>query len=725
MTMHHSSSFCSLCLCACAALLVHCGGSDQPGSTSVGTAGSSSFAGTGGSRANVGGAGYSTGGAGQSSPGEVVLFTGLADSRGLQDGPGALGVFTNPVDVVSDGSHLYILEGYESNRVRALDMATGAMRTLAGSGVEGSQDGVGKAATFYDPVDLTIDPSHQNLYVADARGIRKVVIATGEVSTFAKFSSLQGTGAGDGTTLASAEALAMDSSGQHLYVADALAHQIRVFDMATGQMSTLAGSLTQGSTDGVGSDATLCGPFSFALDPTDTRLYFADQCHFDVIRVLDIPSRQVTSIVGSATYLNFDDGVGAGAGFNSLRAIALDADGTHLYSTEATGTRHQVRQIDLASKTVTTIAGSNLASGSKDDEGINARFDFPLGLTVVNRGLYIADSGNREIRKMDLETRQVTTYAGALQPATMNDPVSAVTDGTFLYVVDKDNNAIRKVSIATSYTTTLAGTGAFGSLDGPGKTATFNFPSGIALAGSQLFVADTSNQVIRAIDLGTTAVTTLAGTVGKKGATDGIGTAASFNAPQGLVADPSGQSLYVTDQFNHQIRKIVIATGQVSTLVGAPESGLVDGVGAAARFNMPANITVDAKGTALYVTDASNNAIRKIDIASARVTTLAGSPTAGKSNGIGTAAHFDTPWGIVTDGPNLYVADAANGLIRKVELATSAVSIQCGRTLFEYEDGTCAKALFQTPAGLALDATASWLYVCESGFNQIRAVSLK
>jgi DNA-binding beta-propeller fold protein YncE len=154
-------------------------------------------------------------------------------------------------------------------------------------------------------------------------------------------------------------------------------------------------------------------------------------------------------------------------------------------------------------------------------------------------------------------------------------------------------------------------------------------------------------------------------------------------------------------------------------------SGFTVGVESAARFNMPANIAVDSASTSLHVTDASNNAVRKIDIASATVTTVAGDTTAGNKDGIGENARFDTPWGIVTDGTNAYVADAANRIIRKFKLASSTVSVQCGRRLFEYEDGTCAKALFNAPAGLSLDATSSTLYVCDSINNQIRAVRLK
>lgn len=663
---------------------------------------------------------------------EVSVLTGTTEKSGFDDGPGFSGLFTYPTGVASDGTHLYIIEdymdtldGYIGNRVRSLDMATGIITLVTGGGDALCQDGVGKQARFNGPQDVVVDRLHGALYVADACGIRKVVIATGEVTTFAKAASRDGGTVTDGLALWSATALAIDSKGTRLYVSDLGSHQIRVFDLSTSAMTTLAGSVTRGSADGVGSAATLCAPASLAFDPADTKLYFADNCENDLIRVVDIPSQQVTTIVGAANILNGDDGVGRDAGFFNLGHLAVDATGTNLYASEGSGPRHVIRRVELASGVVTTIAGSQWESGSTDAIGTDARFSFPVGLTVVGNHLYVADSNNLEIRKIALDTMQVSTYAGSTKPATFHDPVNVATDGTYLYVVDKDNNAIRKVSMASGYTTTLVGSGLFGHADGVGTAASFHFPSGITIARSQLFVADTSNHEIRAVDLTNNQVTTLAGSFDNKGATDGVGASASFNLPQGLVADPSGRNLYVTDQFNHEIRKIVIATGQVTTFAGSTESGFTDGVGIAARFNMPANIAVDPAGTSLYVTDASNNAVRKIDIASAKVTTVAGDTTAGNQDGTGKNARFDTPWGIVTDGTTAYVSDAANGIIRKIELASSTVSVQCGRRLFAHEDGTCAKALFNAPAGLSLDATGSTLYVCDSINNQIRAVRLK
>lgn len=146
-----------------------------------------------------------------------------------------------------------------------------------------------------------------------------------------------------------------------------------------------------------------------------------------------------------------------------------------------------------------------------------------------------------------------------------------------------------------------------GSTDGTGAAARFGFTAGITTDGTSLYIADTYNHTIRKVVIATAEVTTLAGTVGVTGSIDGTGTAALFNSPQGIATD--GTNLYVADNANLTIRKIVISTGEVSTLAGAagvPDS--TDGNGSSARFFGPHGITTD--GTNLYVTDMST--IRKI-----------------------------------------------------------------------------------------------------------------
>jgi DNA-binding beta-propeller fold protein YncE len=132
---------------------------------------------------------------------------------------------------------------------------------------------------------------------------------------------------------------------------------------------------------------------------------------------------------------------------------------------------------------------------------------------------------------------------------------------------------------------------------------------------------------------------------------DGIGTQANFNNPAGVATD--GINLYVVDASNQTIRKVVIATGETSTLAGKAQlSGTSDGIGDAARFNQLGGITTD--GTNLYVADGGNNKIRKIVIATGEVTTFAGSGVDGDADGTGTGALLSSPSDVTTDGTFLY-----------------------------------------------------------------------
>ena len=149
------------------------------------------------------------------------------------------------------------------------------------------------------------------------------------------------------------------------------------------------------------------------------------------------------------------------------------------------------------------------------------------------------------------------------------------------------------------------------------------------------------------------------------GHADGTGSAATFNFPYNITTD--GTNLYIADSINSTIRKLVISSGVVTTLAGtALSSGYVDATGAAARFNYPDGLATD--GTNLYVGECVNHTVRKVALATGAVTTLAGSSvTSGHADGVGTAATFNNPCGITSDGTNLYVTDTDNFTIRKIQ----------------------------------------------------------
>jgi hypothetical protein len=327
------------------------------------------------------------------------------------------------------------------------------------------------------------------------------------------------------------------------------------------------------------------------------------------------------------------------------------------------------------SDNVTTLAGGS--EGTEDGTGTNAEFNEPQGITTDGTNLYVTDYGNQTIRKIVISTGVTTTIAGTAGSAgtTDNDngtsakfmsPTGITTDGTNLYVADRNNHRIRKIVISSGAVTTLAGSSA-GFADGTGTSAQFNKPQGITTDGTNLYTVSWMNNTVRKIVISTGEVSTLAGTVGSSSlSADGTGGSAVFNWPFGITTD--GTNLYVAEASGRKIRKVVISSGEVSTFAGSPElsesGGSTDATGTSARFSNPEAITSD--GTNLYVADTQNHRIRKIVISSGVVTTLAGSGS-GNADATGTSARFAQPWGITTDGTSLYVTDRLNDKVRKIE----------------------------------------------------------
>ena len=270
-------------------------------------------------------------------------------------------------------------------------------------------------------------------------------------------------------------------------------------------------------------------------------------------------------------------------------------------------------------------------------------------------------------------------------------------------------------TVSTSTVSTLAGSGEFGFAEGTGTSAQFWGPYGVAVdASGNVYVADEGNHRIRKITP-TGTVSTLAGS-GTAGFADGSGTDAQFYYPLGVALDASG-NVYVADKVNHRIRKIT-PTGTVSTLAGSGTAGFADGGGTAAQFYSPYGVAVDASGN-VYVADAVNHRIRKIT-SSGTVSTLAGSGTAGFADSDGTNAQFNNPFGVAVDASgNVYVADRLNHRIRKIT-ATGMVSTLAG-SIYGSADGAGTNAQFSSLEGVAVDASGN-VYVADALNSRIRKI---
>ncbi len=278
-----------------------------------------------------------------------------------------------------------------------------------------------------------------------------------------------------------------------------------------------------------------------------------------------------------------------------------------------------------------------------------------------------------------------------------------------LFVSDREDHCIWKVSPAKVVTLLAGGDGIPGSADGPGSDARFRNPGGLALdPAGNLLVADTGNHTIRRVAPDGT-VTTLAGAAGLPGSTNAVGTLARFNAPFGIAVLSTGGAYggaYISDAQNHTIR-FLATDGTVSTYAGsAGQAGTTDGTGSSARFNQPNGLALNATGT-LFVADYGNSCLRTI-APGGQVSTLAGlAGTTGYVDGTGSTARFNLPVGIALDASgNLWVADAFNHAVRRITSA-GVVAVIAGSGTSGNADGTGTAALFYQPCGIAVGPTGN------------------
>lgn len=318
--------------------------------------------------------------------------------------------------------------------------------------------------------------------------------------------------------------------------------------------------------------------------------------------------------------------LGPAGSFKSPAAVAVDPVSGTLFVADTD--HHQIRTLSVDG-TVAVLAGSG-TPGYRDGAGGAAMLRQPRGLAydAAQRVLYVADSGNHVVRRVAADGT-VTTIAGSGRPdradgsgpaAGFHTPTGLALHGGILYVADTQNHVIRRIAADLSVTT-IAGGGRPGSADGPALSALFASPEAVAVGGDgSVWIADTQNHTIRRLAGGV--VTTVAG--GKPGSADGSGSAARLHQPAGIAVTPWGEVL-VADTKNDAIR-VVTAAGAVSTLTGGAR-GQTDGALQAARFSGPSGLAFDG---ALFVADTANDAVRAIWLEAA---TTALAPSSGPAAG--------------------------------------------------------------------------------------------
>jgi len=644
--------------------------------------------------------------------------------------------YTSGIAVDNSGNFYYSDELIHVIRKIGSD---GKITDIAGSIGNFGYSGDGGAATsakLNSPMDIAFD-SNDNLYFADEGNHRiRKVDTNGIISTVA------GTGdadyGGDGGAATSAKlnkpkGVAFDGS-DNMYIADYSNNRIRKVD-TSGNITTVAGTggnMYSGD-GGAATSAKLDEPVRVRVD-SNGNLYIAV---FGNHRIRKVDTNGIISTVAGTGVNEYggDGGAATSAQIRHPRGIAFDASGNFYI---ADYWNHRIRKVDT-NGIISTFAGTG-EQGFSGDGGAakSAKLLYPENIVFYNNSLYIADSGNDRIRKIenvnssDSENRTITSIVGA--DIYNGDNILASTASLYLprnlsfdrngnlYIAEQKAHRIRKIDTSGKITTVAGnGTSGYSGDGGAAISAQINNPRGVLVddAGN-IYISDISNSRIRKVDTNGI-ITTFAGT-GESGYSGdgGAATSAKIASPYQLTIDKN-ENIYFADYSNNVVRKID-TNGIITTFAGTGESGYSGDGGAAtsAKLEWPLGVALDSEGN-LYIADYTNNRIRKVDT-SGNITTVAGTGTSGYSGdgGLATSATLDDPAGLAIDqSGNIYFCDTNNDVVRKI-WKSGIITTIAGTGIRGYSaPSTGTSTTFYAPYGIVLDSLNN-VYIADSWNYLIR-----
>lgn len=518
--------------------------------------------------------------------------------------------------------------------------------------------------------------------------------------------------------------IAVDRHGS-LFIADSTSNRVLRID-PNGVAFPFAGTGESGfgGDGGQATSAKMINPRGVAIDGLG-NVYIADVSGH--IRMVDA-NGIITTIAGSG-FVGVDaDNIPAVTAYIQPGAVAVDGLGNVLF---IDGNR--IRRVSTDG-IITTVAGATM-SGSTGDGGLatSALLYYPNGLRFESGALYIADTSNQRIRKVDA-AGIITTVAGTGTPGFSGDTGAATsaqfrnpTDIAFdsagrMLIADSLNFRVRRVENGTI--TTVAGVGTAGSSGdgGPALAAQFRLDS-IASDGTMLYINDRVNLFIRRVDA-TGTITTYAG----NGQSGYHGERQAAISPKlghvyGIARDAAG-NLYLTDIDNDVVRK-VDKSGVITTVAGTGQAGFSGDGGPAtqARLDDPYDVDVDANGN-IYIADLQNNRVRRVDT-TGTITTVAGNGNSGYGGDgvLATTTSVYAPFGIAADSlGNLYIADTYNNRVRKVSSTGIITTVAgTGSSGSSGDGGPAASAQLSGPAGVTVDAQ-DVLYIADTNNSRVRRV---
>ena len=614
---------------------------------------------------------------------EVVVGTkGTYTSGTYAEGVGTSAGLVNPsgLAISPDGNTLYfadydyavtILGAYKGSnnaRVRKVDLVNGPYTTsvLSGKGTIGTTAGPATSAAFTSPAGMVIDDAGAYLFILEETSgyIRRVKTSTGYADVVGIYSA---SGTPKGIALQQPS-----SGGAYLYVADNSMNVIYRLGDAAGTLtsSTLATSYT----------FTVILPRGTASGSSGTKTY-GEQTTSTAGNLYN-PFGLVLSTDQNTLYLTEAWSSLAGAWGNRVRAINLDDPSfpSHL----------------VAGSTSGALAATNNAgtTGVVYQTGSSALFRTPLTMSLLMGNLYVCETFGDNVRRVQLQPAEGAAYFigdGGTTNQLTTTTVTANTGSTCGVV------AIHGLAQSPD------GKSVYVAAYGPGHyIAKLTFTGGAALLGTYI-----TCQIIAG------------STSGATGNTNGVGTTARFNNLRLMVADQSGSNLYVADQGNNLIRKVVLSSNTVSTLAGSGTSARTDGTGTSASFQSPWGLAINAAGTMLYCVDygATTSYVRQIVISTAVVTTLYT-----YSGPLFTVAPS-------TDGLTLFLGGQSRIISITGWTATATTTTIAGTGTAGYREcttpGTSTNSLINLNVlGLATTSDGRYLYFSENSGHRVRRIDL-
>ena len=732
----------------------------------------------------------------------TVAGTGTCGNTadGGQAASSAVNLPNHRVAFDSAGNFYFAEQG--NHKVRKVNILTGVMTTVAGNGTAGStgDGGLATSAKLNGPADVFIDSSN-NIYVADGGNnkIRKVTASTGYISTVVGNGTAGSTGDGGAplsAELSNPQGVTLDSAG-NIYIGDAGNNKIREVTKSTGYISTVAGNGTAGYSGdgGAAINAEINGYFEVSIDSSG-NIYIGDWYN-NRVRMVNIGTGIITTIAGNGTSgYSGNGGPATSAQLNSPNGSAFDSSGNlyiaegfagvvqkillnPAFPTTTLGSSSAAQNFFLQTTTAETIATNGITAqqsqggkqefsvGSVSGCTLNGSTSNPIGtvctvpitFSPAYPGLRtvpltaVTGSGKITFGLTGVGTGPLAALApgvistvagngtaggagnnGPATSAQLNNPLKVAVDSAGnIYIVNSNGQDVQKVTASSSTISIVAGNGTSGySGDGGAATsAQLKSPWGLGIdSAGNIYIADSANCRIRKVTVGTNKIATVAGTGTCSYSGDGgLATSAGIMAPTSDIAFDSYGNWYFGENGDHRVRKVNISTGIITTMAGNGISGY-SGDGSAAinaEINNPSGVALDGSGN-IYISDWVTAVVRKVTVSTGIISTVAGTGTVGFSGDGGPAidAELSAIGSLTVDQVgNIYIADTGNNRIRVVNAADGTISTLAGNGTAGYtgDGGQATAAEMNFSVDIALDSAGN-LYIGDVSNNVVRKVNV-